>query len=62
MTQGRILRLCLDGDKLVETTVVAKGISHPNGLRLRNGQIHVSVSKLPGFLAKATTARFPCWP
>jgi sugar lactone lactonase YvrE len=47
INQGRILRLRLSGDKLVETTVVAKGISHPNGLRLRNGQIYVSVSKLP---------------
>src|ERR1017187_9154087 len=44
INQGRILRLRLNGDKLVETTVVAKGISHPNGLRLRNGQIYVSVS------------------
>ncbi len=47
INQGRILRLRLDGDKLVETIVVAKGISHPNGLRLRNGQVYVSVSKLP---------------
>jgi len=47
INQGRILRLRLDGDKLVEIIVVAKGISHPNGLRLRNGQIYVSVSKLP---------------
>jgi sugar lactone lactonase YvrE len=47
INQGRILRLRLDGDKLVETTVVAKGISHPNGLRLRNGQVYVTVSKLP---------------
>jgi sugar lactone lactonase YvrE len=47
INQGRILRLRLDGDKLVETIVVAKGISHPNGLRLRNGQVYVTVSKLP---------------
>jgi sugar lactone lactonase YvrE len=47
INQGRILRLRLNGDKLVGTTVVAKGISHPNGLRLRNGQVYVSVSKLP---------------
>jgi sugar lactone lactonase YvrE len=47
INQGRILRLRLDGDKLVETTVLAKGISHPNGLRLRNGQVYVTVSKLP---------------
>jgi sugar lactone lactonase YvrE len=47
VNQGRILRLRLDGDKLVETTVLAQGISHPNGLRVRNGQVYVSVSKLP---------------
>jgi sugar lactone lactonase YvrE len=47
INQGRILRLRLDGDKLVGTTVLAKGISHPNGLRLRNGQVYVAVSKLP---------------
>ncbi len=47
VNQGRILRLRLDGDKLVETTVLAKGISHPNGLRYRNGEVYVTVSKLP---------------
>ena len=47
INQGRILRLRLNGDKLVETTVLAQGISHPNGLRFRNGQIYVTVSKLP---------------
>ena len=47
VNQGRILRLRLNGDKLAETTVLAKGISHPNGLRYRNGQIYVTVSKLP---------------
>jgi sugar lactone lactonase YvrE len=35
------------GGKLAETVVVAQGISHPNGLRVRNGQIYVTVSKLP---------------
>jgi len=47
INQGRILRLRLSGDKLVETTVIAKGISHPNGLRYRNGQVYVTVSKMP---------------
>ena len=47
INQGRILRLRLGWDKLVETIVVAKGISHPNGLRYRNGQVYVTVSKLP---------------
>jgi sugar lactone lactonase YvrE len=47
VNQGRILRLRLDGDKLAETTVLARGISHPNGLRYRNGRVYVTVSKLP---------------
>ena len=47
INQGRILRLRIKDDKLVETTVLAKGISHPNGLRYRDGQIYVTVSKLP---------------
>jgi sugar lactone lactonase YvrE len=47
LNQGRILRLRIAGDKLAGTTVVAKGISHPNGLRYYRGQIYVTVSKLP---------------
>ena len=64
VNQGRILRLKIAGGALVETAVVAKGISHPNGLRYRNGQIYVTVSKLPkvkrpdGLMASAVY-RFP---
>jgi sugar lactone lactonase YvrE len=47
VNQGRILRLKIAGGKLAGTTVVAKGISHPNGLRYHQGQIYVTVSKLP---------------
>jgi sugar lactone lactonase YvrE len=47
LNQGRVLRLMMAGGKLAETVVVAQGISHPNGLRVRNGQIYVTVSKLP---------------
>jgi len=45
--QGRILRLKVEGDKLVETTTVAGGISHPNGIRYRDGKLYVTVSMLP---------------
>jgi len=45
--QGRILRLKVEGDKLVETVVVAGGISHPNGVRYREGKLYVTVSMLP---------------
>jgi sugar lactone lactonase YvrE len=45
--QGRILRLKVQGDKIVETATVAGGISHPNGVRYRDGKLYVTVSMLP---------------
>ncbi len=42
--QGRILRLHIVGDKLVKTTVVAHGMEHPNGLRVRDGYVYVTQS------------------
>jgi len=45
--QGRILRLKVEGDKIVETVTVAGGISHPNGIRYRKGKLYVTVSMLP---------------
>lgn len=47
INQGRILRLKIADGKLDGTTVLAQGISHPNGLRYHQGQIYVTVSKLP---------------
>ena len=47
INQGRILRLKVEGDKIVETTTVAGGISHPNGVRYRDGKLYVTVSMLP---------------
>lgn len=44
--QGRILRVRMDGDKIVKTTVVAKNMEHPNGMRIRNGYIYVTQSSL----------------
>lgn len=64
INQGRILRLNIRDGQLAETVVVAKGISHPNGLRYRNGQVYVTVSSLPkvkrpdGLLTSAVY-RFP---
>jgi sugar lactone lactonase YvrE len=64
INQGRILRLKFEGDRIVETAVVADGISHPNGLRYRDGQIYATVSMLPrvkrpdGLLTSAVY-RFP---
>jgi len=47
INQGRILRLRVEGDKVVKTTVVASGISHPNGVRVHKGHLYVTVSMLP---------------
>ncbi len=47
INQGRLLRLRIRGDRLVRTTVVASGISHPNGVRVHEGHLYVTVSMLP---------------
>jgi len=47
INQGRILRLRVRDGKVVKTTVVASGISHPNGVRVHRGQLYVTVSMLP---------------
>jgi len=47
INQGRLLRLKIKNDKLLETIVVARGISHPNGIRYRDGMVYVTVSMLP---------------
>ena len=44
--KGRILRVRLDGDKIVKTTVVAKHMEHPNGMRIKDGYIYVTQSTL----------------
>ncbi len=47
VNQGRILRMKIRDGKVLSTTVVAQGISHPNGVRYRNGKLYVTVSMLP---------------
>ena len=47
VNQGRLLRLRIRDGKAAKTTVVARGISHPNGVRIRDGQAYVTVSMLP---------------
>ncbi len=44
--QGRILRVRLDGDQIVKTTVVANHMEHPNGMRIRDGYVYVTQSTL----------------
>ncbi len=44
--KGRILRLRIRDDKVVKTTVVATGMEHPNGMRIRNGYVYLTQSSL----------------
>ncbi len=47
LSQGRLLRVVLDGDRIVSTTVVASNIPHPNGIKFYNGHVYMTVSCLP---------------
>lgn len=64
INQGRILRLTIKDNRIVDFAVVAKGISHPNGIRYYKGDLYVTVSMLPkvkrpdGLLTSAVY-RFP---
>jgi sugar lactone lactonase YvrE len=59
INQGRLLRLRIRDGKIQKMTVVAQGISHPNGVRVYKGNAYVTVSMLPkvkrddGLLASA---------
>lgn len=44
--KGRLLRLRVEGNTVVKCTVVADNMEHPNGLRIRNGYIYVTQSKM----------------
>jgi outer membrane protein assembly factor BamB len=44
--KGRILRLKIENGKVVKTTVVADGMEHPNGMRIRGNHIYVTQSML----------------
>lgn len=62
--KGRILRLRIEGDRLVKTTVVADGMEHPNGMRIHNGYVYVTQSMLsrvkdPSGLLVSCVYRFP---
>ncbi len=54
--QGRLLRLTLDKDKVVNTEVIASNMSHPNGVRYRNGFLYVTQSMLPKIKSEKLTS------
>lgn len=45
--EGRLLRLRIRNGQVEKMTVVASQISHPNGVRVRNGRVFITVSLLP---------------
>lgn len=45
-SKGRILRLKIAGDKIASCTVVADGLEHPNGVRVRGQQVYVTQSMM----------------
>jgi sugar lactone lactonase YvrE len=47
INQGRLLRLRIRDGKLERMTVVAQGMSHPNGVRVHQGQLYVTNSLMP---------------
>jgi sugar lactone lactonase YvrE len=47
VNQGRLLRLRIRGHRVEKTTVVAQHVSHPNGVRVHDGHLYVTVSMLP---------------
>jgi len=42
--KGRMLRLRIVDNNVVKTTVVAEGMEHPNGCRIRHGRLYVTQS------------------
>jgi sugar lactone lactonase YvrE len=44
--RGRILRLRIRENRVVKTTVVARGMEHPNGLRIHGNHVYVTHSML----------------
>lgn len=47
LNQGRVLCVHIQDGRPVSTTVVASGLSHPNGVRVRGDRLYVTVSMLP---------------
>lgn len=48
INQGRLLRMRVRQDGTIEKmTVIAHSISHPNGVRVRDGHVYVTVSLMP---------------
>lgn len=42
--KGRMLKITMDGDKMVKWVTVADGMEHPNGVKYRDGYLYVTQS------------------
>lgn len=51
--QGRILRVRMNGDVIEKVTVVADGMEHPNGIRIRDGYMYVTQSTMEKVVTKS---------
>jgi sugar lactone lactonase YvrE len=62
--KGRILRLRIQDNQIIKTTIVADEMEHPNGCRVRDGYLYVTQSLLtkvsdPSGLLTSCVYRFP---
>lgn len=51
--QGRILRVRMDGDIIEKVTVVAEGMEHPNGIRIKGSYVYVTQSTMASAKTKS---------
>lgn len=51
--RGRILRVRMDGDRIEKVTVVAEGMEHPNGIRIKGPYMYVTQSTMTGVKTKS---------
>ena len=54
--QGRILRLKINGNRIISSEIIAYGLAHPNGIRFYNGYLFVTQSMLPKFKTEKLTS------
>ena len=50
--EGRILKLTISDGKVTKTEIVAYGMSHPNGIKYKDGKLYVTMSLLPKIKSK----------
>ncbi|MEI7900064.1 MAG: SMP-30/gluconolactonase/LRE family protein [bacterium] len=50
--EGRVLKLTISEGQVTKTEVVAFGMSHPNGIKFKNGKLYVTQSLLPKIKSK----------